>query len=351
MSVLRLIDANLNRAREGLRVLEDYARFVLDSRPIGERLKSIRHRLAEATRAIAADAIAHRDTPGDVGTAYEAGSMLPRERLADVVIAAGKRTGEALRSIEEYAKTIDAAAARAVEQTRYAFYDLEQAIARTFAPPNERLARVRLYVLISQDFCAGRDWFECARLALEGGADALQLREKSMEAGELLSRARRLVALCREHDALCIVNDRPDVAMLSNADGVHVGQGDLPARDARKIVGPDRIVGVSTHAIEQARQAVIDGADYLGVGPIFPSATKPRDFVCGLDYARQIVDEIRIPCVAIAGITLANVGEVLASGLPAVALTSAVIGAPDIREAARAFKARLSGSLSPLPGG
>lgn len=342
MSVLRLIDANLNRAREGLRVLEDYARFVLDSRAIGERLKAIRHRLAEATRTISAEAISHRDTPGDVGTSYAVDRAMPREKLADVVIAAGKRTGEALRSVEEYAKTIDATIARAIEATRYAFYDVEAAIARTFAPANERLSRVRLYVLISQDFTAGRDWFDCARAALEGGADAIQLREKTMEAGELLRRARRLVPLCREFDALCIINDRPDVAVLSDADGVHVGQGDLPAREARKIVGPDRIVGVSTHRIDQARQAVIDGADYLGVGPVFPSATKPREFVSGLDYAREVAEEIRLPAVAIAGVTLDNIADVQATGVRAVAVTGAVIGAADVREAARAFKTRLA---------
>lgn len=341
--VLRLIDANLNRAREGLRVIEDYARFVRDDAAIGEALKTIRNRLAAATRDVAARAIAHRDTPGDVGTAYANADALPRSELRDVVIAAGKRTGEALRAVEEYLKTLDGGAAREVEQCRYAFYDVEQRVAATFTSPRDRFARVRLYVLITESQCGGRDWFEVARQALIGGADALQLREKSMEAGELLSRARRLGALCREHDALLIVNDRPDVALLSDADGVHVGQGDLPAAEARKIVGPGKLVGVSTHELAHARQAVADGADYLGVGPIFKSATKPRDFVSGLDYARAVATEIPLPAVGIAGITLENVGEVVASGLQAVAVTNAVAAAPDVEAAARAFKARLTG--------
>ena len=130
--------------------------------------------------------------------------------------------------------------------------------------------------------------------------------------------------------------------MLSGADGVHVGQGDLSVRDARRIVGADRIVGVSTHEIAHAWQAVADGADYVGVGPIFKSATKPREFVSGLDYARAVASEIAPPAVGIAGITLANVDEVIATGLKAVAVTNAVVGAADVAAAARAFKLRLS---------
>lgn len=341
--VLRLIDANLNRAREGLRVVEDYARFIRDDREIGEASKSIRNRLAVATREIADRAIIHRDTPGDVGTAYASAGALPRAELRDVVIAAGKRVGEALRAVEEYLKTIDATAADEVEACRYAFYDVEQRVAASFAVKADRFTRVRLYVLITESQCAGRDWFEVARQALIGGADALQLREKSLESGELLARARRLVALCREHDALCLINDRPDVALLSDADGVHAGRGDLPARDARRVVGADKLVGVSTHAIEHARQAMADGADYVGVGPIFPSATKPRDFVSGLDYARAVTTEIPLPAVGISGITLDNVGDVLATGLRAVAVTNAVCAAPDVEAAARAFKQTLAG--------
>ena len=344
MSVLRLIDANLNRAREGLRVLEDYVRFVRNDAGLGERLKSLRHRLAIATQTVAERAIADRDTPGDVGTTFRADATLPRERLADVVIAAGKRTGEALRSIEEYLKTIDATAAREVEATRYAFYDVEQSIARSFRPANERLARVRLYVIVTDAFCAGRPWLDVARAALDGGADAIQLREKTMEGGELLKRAKQLVALCRQHDAISIVNDRVDIALLSDADGVHVGQGDLAARDARRLLGPDKLVGVSTHAVAHARQAVADGADYIGVGPIFPSPTKPRDFVSGLAYAREVASEIRIPVVAIAGITLENVRQVMETGIGAIAVTGAVCGAPDVKAAAAAFKHALAGS-------
>jgi thiamine-phosphate pyrophosphorylase len=140
---------------------------------------------------------------------------------------------------------------------------------------------------------------------------------------------------------LCIINDRSDIALLSGADGVHVGQGDLPAVEVRKIVGRDKIVGVSTHNLEQAKAAVRDGADYLGVGPFFKSATKPRDFVAGPGYAKEAAEAVRLPLVAIAGINQENVDEVMATGIKAIAVTAAVTGQEDPREAAARLKTRL----------
>jgi thiamine-phosphate pyrophosphorylase len=141
---------------------------------------------------------------------------------------------------------------------------------------------------------------------------------------------------------MCVINDRSEIALLSGADGVHLGQQDLPAREARKILGRDKIIGVSTHNLEQAQRAVLDGADYIGVGPFFKSPTKPRDFIAGPVFAREVVEKIRIPAVAIAGITHENLGEVLATGIKAVAVTSAVAGSGDVRAAAAAFKERLT---------
>ncbi|MDB5172822.1 MAG: Thiamine-phosphate pyrophosphorylase [Phycisphaerales bacterium] len=338
-SVLRLLDANANRAREALRVLEDYSRFVLNDQETSARLKTLRHTLAEVIGPLGAEAILHRDTPGDVGVANKTPAEGTREDLAHVITAAGKRLGEALRSIEEFLKTQSPSDAARVEGMRYAFYDVEQRLARTLRPA-DRFAAVLLYVLLTEKLCE-RPWLETAEQALLGGADCLQLREKEMESGELLRRARQLVSLCRKHGALCIINDRPDIAVLADADGVHVGQEDLPAVEVRKVVGTEKIVGVSTHRIEQARQAVLDGADYIGVGPFFRSATKPRDFIAGPGYARQVAEEINIPAVAIAGITPANVDEVQATGIKAVAVSSAVIAAADVRGAAEGMKRRL----------
>jgi thiamine-phosphate pyrophosphorylase len=249
--------------------------------------------------------------------------------------------GEALRTIEEYLKTADASRAAQVERIRYAFYDIEQQIALTLRPAACVFAKVRLYVLITESVCK-KPWLETAEQAILGGADCLQFREKQLETGEFFRRAKQFVELCRRHDVISIVNDRADIALAVDADGVHVGQSDLPARETRKLIGNKKIVGVSTHNLAQAKQAVLDGADYIGVGPFFKSATKTRDFIAGADYARHVAEQIRVPAVAIAGISEQNVDEVLASGMTALAVTAAVCGADDPRAAAQRLKARLS---------
>ncbi len=145
----------------------------------------------------------------------------------------------------------------------------------------------------------------------------------------------------RAAGTLFIVNDRPDLAVLADADGVHLGQDDLPVSAARRIVGSRALIGVSTHTIEQARQAVNDGADYLGVGPVFPSKTKEFEEFAGLDFVRQVAAEIRIPWYPIGGISLENLAEVQAAGATRVAVSSAVCGADDPAAAARELAMRL----------
>jgi thiamine-phosphate pyrophosphorylase len=337
INVFRLLDANANRAREALRVMEDYARFVLNDGPTSAALKQTRHDL---TAIIPADAIYTRDTPGDVGTSNKTAAELVREDTAAVVTAAGKRLGEALRAIEEFLKTTNPGDAAKAESIRYRSYDLEQRLAFSLRPQS-RFAEVRLYVLLTESICR-LPWLQAAEQAILGGADCLQLREKDLESGELLRRARLLVDLCRRHAVLSIINDRPDVALLSGADGVHVGQEDLPAIEVRKLVGREMIVGVSTHRIEQAKSALRNGADYLGVGPFFRSGTKPRDFIAGPSYAVEVAKSIDLPLVAIAGINEENVDQVLATGIRAIAVTAAVIGQEDPRAAAARLKSRLS---------
>ncbi len=162
-----------------------------------------------------------------------------------------------------------------------------------------------------------------------------------MEGGEFLRRAVELVKLCRRHGKLCIINDRPDIAMLSGADGVHVGQDNLPAAAVRRLIGPEMILGVSCQSLEHVRKAVLDGADYIGVGPMFPSTTKSRASIPGPALAREVAQSIRIPAIAIAGITEENVDRVLAAGISRVAVTAAVMGCDDPKAAAGRLKARL----------
>ncbi len=339
---LRVLDAAANRASEGLRVVEDYARFVLDDGHLTGRLKRLRHELAAlVARLSPADRCAARDTLADVGTAIEAEGEFHRPDATAVSAANFKRVQESLRSLEEYGKLVDADLARQAEQLRYRTYTLERAVYVTRANL-ERLGGTRLYVLVD-----GRGSIEeFSRLVgrlIEAPVDAIQLRDKRIDDRALVERARCLRALTRCTATLAIVNDRPDVARLSQADGVHVGQNELDVRDARRVVGPRTLVGVSTHTIEQARQAVLAGADYIGVGPTFPSRTKSFGDFPGTRLLKQVAAEIRLPVFAIGGIDSENVGEVMTAGISRIAVGEAILAAADPLAAARTLRERLEG--------
>ena len=200
-----------------------------------------------------------------------------------------------------------------------------------------RLQAMRLYVLVTSDLCEAGP-IETAERAIEGGADVIQMREKGLSDRELLALAGEYRRLCTSTGTLFVVNDRPDVARLCNADGVHLGQDDLPAAAAREVLLPHQFIGVSTHCMEQARAAARDGADYLGVGPVYPTETKGYTKGVGTEYVAAVAGELALPFVALGGITPARAVEVARAGAPAVAVCSAVIAAQDIAAAARAIR-------------
>jgi thiamine-phosphate pyrophosphorylase len=339
-SLFRILDAAANRAAEGLRVVEDYVRFVLDDRCLTEATKQLRHDLVAAVQRLPrAERHAARETLADVGTSVTTSSEAKREDVAAVVEASLKRVEEALRSLEEYGKVLDAAFAAAIVGLRYRTYTLERAIDITRISM-ERLAQARLYVIV--DGGESEDEFErFVRSLVEAEVDIVQLRDKRLNDRELIGRARRLRGLTRGTKTLFVMNDRPDIARLADADGVHVGQEELSVKDARTIVGPQALVGVSTHSIDQARQAVLNGANYIGVGPTFASSTKAFEAYQGVELLRTVANEIRLPAFAIGGITLENLGDVLATGIRRVAVSAAVCEAADAGATARELKRRL----------
>jgi thiamine-phosphate diphosphorylase len=178
-----------------------------------------------------------------------------------------------------------------------------------------------------------------ARMLLEAGVRIMQLRLKQTSSRDFLAAARAIAALCHERGALLIVNDRPDIAKLTGADGVHVGQNDLPAVLARTIVGPGQIVGVSTHSVEQARTAEAAGADYIGFGAIYSGGLKNVSNAQGLDRLSEVRAAVAIPIVAIGGITEATMPMVLDAGADAAAIITDVVRAPDLSVKVRALLA------------
>ncbi len=326
IALLRIIDANANRAAEGLRVVEEYARFVLEDRHLATLLKQLRHELSEVLLVVPAyDRCAARETQHDVGTSVATSEEYQRETARDVAAANQKRVEQSLRSLEEFLKPLAAAAAVELEQLRYRAYTLGRALELT-AAAHQRLESAQLYVLI--DGAGSADDFDAlVRSLIEAEVHILQLRDKQLDELSLLQRARRLRQLTRDTQTLFVMNDRADLAVLSGADGVHVGQDELPVKDIRSLVGPDALIGVSTHSIQQARQAVLDGASYIGCGPTFRSQTKSFDAFPGLALLREVAAEISLPAFAIGGITLDNLPLVLEAGLARVAVGQGVLGA------------------------
>jgi len=205
-------------------------------------------------------------------------------------------------------------------------------------------ARWRLYVITDERVSRGRSHLQVAEAAILGGADVLQLRDKESSSGRLFQVAMQLRKLTREAKVPLIVNDRLDIALAADADGVHVGQADLPASVARGIIGPGRILGVSAETVAEAMAAQEDGADYLGVGPVFEArGTKPdAGLPLGLDLIAEIRRHCRLPIVAIGGINAENARKVREAGADAAAVISAVASADDIARAARRLKRLLS---------
>lgn len=196
----------------------------------------------------------------------------------------------------------------------------------------------RLCVITDHQVGRGLSHFEIAARAVAGGASMIQLRDKVAGPRRLLSDARQIARLCRERGVCFIVNDRLDLALAADADGVHLGQDDLPPKAARAILGRDKFLGVSTHSLEQALDAADQGADYLGIGPIFATGTKATGYEPrSCDIIRQLRTRIDLPIVAIGGITLSNVREVIQAGATGAAVISAIVGANDITAATAAF--------------
>jgi thiamine-phosphate pyrophosphorylase len=344
-ATMRILDASLNRAGEGLRVVEDFVRFVLDDPFLTGQIKSLRHDFWTSSLAIAmAERHAARDTSSDVGTAISHEGENRRGDAWAVCAASLKRAEQSFRSLEEYGKLVDAAFASGIESLRYRLYTLEKAI-DIGRSSRERLREVRLCVLADGGNSA-EDFERLIRELVAADVAMIQLRDKRLSDRALVARARQLRQLTLGTQSLAIINDRADIAAAVNADGVHLGQEDLTVKDARAAVGSRMLVGISTHDIHQAREAVLDGANYLGAGPTFSSQTKAFEHFAGVAYLREVSAEVRLPTFAIGGITDRNLPVVLATGIQRVAVGAAVTAAQEPGSAAGELLAMLKSATA-----
>lgn len=333
-------------------MIEDTLRFMLDDPFLSQQAKDLRHDLAAVlVQGDLPHRLALRDVAGDVGTGSRAATSLGRRSPADLVAANAARAAQAFRSLEECAALVAPVASTLFEQLRYRLYTLERA-AIGAARAADRLADIRLCVLVD-----GREdepsFSTLVESLFAAGVRMIQLRDKTLSMPLLVDRARSALAIARRHAQeggprpLVIVNDRADVAAAIDADGVHTGAEDLPTSLVRRVIGPEALCGRTAHSLGEAEAAVLEGADYLGVGPCFPSATKHFGAFATADFLHGVAGSIGLPTFAIGGITLERLPELAALGIRRVAVAAAITQAPDPAAAARGFIEQLAG-LEPL---
>jgi len=338
----RIIDANFNRSREALRVIEDFCRFSLNSAIFTERAKKLRHQLCGLISSLdTGRLLASRDTNADVGAGLSVEGQMKRTGLADSAKAACKRLTEALRSMSEVIAAENPQLAGQIETLRFEAYNLEKDCL-IFSSAIEKYKKVKLYIVISSSLPA--EVMNLTEKCINGGADCIQLRAKSINDDELFALASIFVIECKRGNCLSIINDRVDIAVATDADGVHLGQNDLPIEEAYKLQHRPLIIGKSTHSIEQLKTACEQPLTYVGLGPVYATPTKPTASPVGLGYvkgAAEYLSDKGIGHVAIGGITIDNVEEILRAGARAIAVSSAVSNAPNPQDSCKKLKEKI----------
>lgn len=322
-AIYRILDANLDRAREGLRIIEEWCRFGLNNKDIVATCKQMRQELGSWH---SPQLRSNRDTPNDVGTDLTHPQETERENLDDLLQANLCRVQEALRVLEEYGKLYDREFAAAMKQMRYQVYTLESNL---FGQSRFKLlTECKLYLVTAPV----DNFFSVVESALRGGLKILQYRHKDQDDLVKLKEAYKLRQLCNNYGALFIVNDRIDLAIAVNADGVHLGQTDCPVGLARQLLGSSKIIGKSTTNPQEMAKAISDGADYIGVGPVYETPTKAGKKPAGLEYVRYVQNNATIPWFAIGGIDSNNIRDVIKAGATRIAVVREIMNAENPTE-------------------
>ena len=318
-AIYRILDANLDRAREGLRIVEEWCRFGLNNPELAQECKQLRQELAQWHSLELRQA---RDTPTDVGTELSHPHEEQRDSINHLLQANICRVQEALRVLEEYGKLYQPQMSLMCKQIRYRVYTLESNL----------LMRDRLNILKSAALylitSPSENLLSIVDRALQGGVSLVQYRDKDLVDDNIrLAQAQELCQLCHKYNALFIVNDRVDLALAVDADGVHLGQQDIPIALARQILGSGKIIGRSTTNPEEMQKAIAEAADYIGVGPVYKTPTKPNKAAAGFEYVRYAAANSPLPWFAIGGINLNNLRNVLEAGAQRVSVVRAIMQA------------------------
>ena len=345
----RAVDANANRAVEGLRTAEDGVRFALDNKELTARFRELRHTVRATAAALPGGAqklLAARDSAGDVARNAPSAARADVEQL---VLSNLKRAQEAVRAMEEFSRVLDPAASATFGEARFKLYDIEKDTAAALAAARRPQLPQAPFLYAVADYatlCSGGD-FKFLDLMVSGGCRVVQLREKNGTDRELVAMAERTRKALEGKDALLFVNDRVDIALASGAHGVHLGQDDLSPEAARHMAGENLLMGVSTHSMKQAKIAALHGPDYISLGAIFASPTKPERKPVGITLLKSVCRAFDVPVVAIGGITADNAGQVAASGAAGAAVITALSRAKNPASATKKILSALEKDYHP----
>lgn len=328
----RILDANLNRAMEGLRTLEDLARFQ-NQGSFQNRYKTLRHDLQRFTSDWDKFALlTSRNASDDVGRATKTESEgLRDEGAVDIAEAAAQRVQQSLRCLEEFAKFLYPSSSAGIESLRYQVYDLNALFLLSQKRDFAFLVNAKLYVLADCQMSIADFQTRIASVS-HAGVDIIQIRDKQLDAKQIIEYTHAAMAAVDPGQTRIVVNDRADVLSCTQAWGLHVGQSDLSMAQARSLIPGRCVLGLSTHDLEQVKESIRIGADYIGCGPTFPSSTKTFESFSGLDFLKSVADflnqeQANLPAFAIGGITVENLPWVLEAGVRRIAVSNAVWGA------------------------
>jgi len=334
--IFRVVDANLNRLAEGLRVMEEIARLILNNPGISGQLKTMRHDIVRGDLSFNRQLLQSRDASADVGVNLVVPGESKTKDISSILVANARRVQESLRVLEELSKIPELKLdPDKFQAARFDLYTIERELLSGLLRQDKITTLKGLYVIVDSASLQHRSHLEVTRLAIRGGARTIQLRDKKTNKKELASIAARMKEVCAAGKVLFIINDHLDLALAVNADGVHLGQNDLPVAIARKQLPIDMIVGCSATSLDEVEKAQKDGADYIGFGAVYATSTKTDAVITGLKLLRQAATAVQIPIVAIGGINKDNIKDVISAGAAAAAVISAVTEADDPEKATR----------------
>ena len=327
--IAQIVDANLDRAREGLRVLEDWARFALGRKDLVKSFKNFRQILGKHHLRVYKES---RNFIDDTSTGLSHPEQFKRNEASTIISSNAGRVQEALRVIEEFSRDHNRDLSKISSDIRYEIYNLE--IALLEAQSNNSLRKILnendLYFITLDS----ENLFEKIKNILEGGVKIIQLRFKQGKDSDNLKFAIKVRELCNSFDALLLINDRVDIASACKADGVHLGQDDMDIKSARNILGFSKIIGISASNEWDIKKAIKDGCDYLGIGPVFATTTKKEKVPLGIDTLKSLTRDISIPWFAIGGIKEENIYLLKENNISKIAIISDLINSENPKEKA-----------------